>query len=146
MVMTNVSYFCFLLALSFTYFISSALAFWTTDYYINAIKVERSLAFTWYSIIAFIPPITGAIIGAIIISKLGGYNDPRSSKILLLISLLVAISGLPLPLSDNFVVLCCSMGFKFLFAGFAIPTMTGKMISAVPAPFRTIANSNANFI
>jgi len=91
-------------------------------------------------------PISGVIIGGIIITKLGGYNTKKSQKLLILVGSMAIICAIPVPLLQSYVPVCALLWWLLFFGGFCVPPLTGIMINSVPAKQKTAANSISNLL
>lgn len=86
----------------------------------------------------------GVILGGIITSKLGGYNSPPAIKIQVVAGILATCCSIPIPFSDTFAVAGTLLWGVLFFGGFALPQVTGIMISSVTPDQKASANSIAN--
>jgi len=60
-------------------------------------------SFILFVSIAITGPIAGCIIGGQVIQYFGGYNDPRSLHICLIVSFVATSAGIPMPFVYNIV-------------------------------------------
>ena len=88
------------------------------------------MASYYFAVTCFTAPVGGVIVGGIVTSALGGYNDPKAKKIQCLMGLLSSLSGLPIPFLTEFKYIGVLFWLLLFFGGFVLPPVTGIMISS----------------
>ena len=98
----------------------------------NVVGVSEDVASFYFAFTCFTAPVGGVVVGGIVTSILGGYNNPKAKKIQCVMALLSSLSGLPIPfLKNDFKVIAVLFWLLLFFGGFVLPNATGIMISSV---------------
>lgn len=108
------------------------------------LKADRDRVAWYFSLISFSAPITGVVIGGIMVTKFGGYNTKKSQLLIAFIGILSCLSCLPIPFVDDFYIFCVLIWLMLFFGGFILPQVTGIMLNSVNEYHRTQANSLAS--
>lgn len=130
-VMGNTVFICLCLGLTGLYFVVTGIQYWAPDYLQNVLGVSADVASFYFAVTCFTAPVGGVIVGGIVTSALGGYNNPRAKKIQCVMGLLSSLSGLPIPWLDEFKYVGPLFWLLLFFGGFVLPPVTGIMISSV---------------
>lgn len=93
-----------LIALTGTYFVSTGVQFWITDYFQIVLDVSKENAFIYYAIAAMTGPVSGIIIGGYVFNSLGGYTHPKALPVAILVMAIGCCCGFPACFSDNFLI------------------------------------------
>ena len=131
-------------ALSGLYFIVTGVQYWLPDYLKTVLKIDPVAANLFYSIMSLCAPVLGVVIGGIIISKLGGYNDIRAQKSLMVMGGFAVLAALPIPFLDTFWVFGICIWVLLFFGGAIVPPLIGVMINSVGEYQKASANSISN--
>lgn len=135
---------CF--SLTGLYFVVTGVQYWIPDYLQNEIGVSAHTTSLYFSVTSLSAPISGVIVGGIVVSKCGGYNTRKSHKLLLVVAVFAVLSALPVPFIKRgqfyFIGTCCWL--LLFFGGFVLPPLTGIMINSVGDYEKSSANSIAN--
>mmetsp|Transcript_2678 Transcript_2678/g.4509 ORF Transcript_2678/g.4509 Transcript_2678/m.4509 type:complete len:153 (+) Transcript_2678:1409-1867(+) len=94
--------------------------------------------------LSFTAPLSGVIIGGIVITNLGGYNSKRSHYCLVCMGLGAVLVCLPAPFIDKVPLFGSLIWLLLFFGGFILPPLTGIMLNSVSENQKTSANSLAN--
>ena len=124
------------------YAIVAAIQFWINDYLQYGLKIEEAQTrfIMFGSVIVTSPPL-GMIIGGIILSKVGGYEEEKAIYIPLIASLIVVIFANLAPLSTN-VYIFLPLFWVYFFSGSAvIPAANGISLVSVDKKFAGAASS-----
>ena len=60
------------------YFVVTGIQYWLPDYMQNVMEIEPELAAWYFAALCFTAPISGVVMGGIITTSFGGYNDWRA--------------------------------------------------------------------
>jgi hypothetical protein len=66
------------LTMSVILFLSTGIQFWLTDYYINVLHFDRGAVNIAYAVVSITGPTSGCGFGGYIVSKMGGYENPKT--------------------------------------------------------------------
>ena len=134
----------FALSLSGLYFVVTGIQYWMPDYLRQVFGATEEVIAWYYSALTFTGPISGVVIGGIVTSKLGGYNDHRAQKVLRMVCFGAVAVCIPSPLVNSIEVYCTLLWLLLFFGGFILPPLTGIMLSSVENQQKASANSLAN--
>ena len=126
------------------YFIITNIQYWVTLYLINIIGATESMAQTAFAIICVTAPTTGAVASGPITKWVGGYESPNALRLALFLSVLCGAIAFPLPLLDNFYLVCILLWLYLLVGGMLVPLATGTYLANVEEEYRTVASAMAN--
>ena len=79
--MGNIVFICLCFGLTGLYFVVTGIQYWAPDYLQNVVGVQADVASYYFAVTCFTAPVGGVIVGGIITSALGGYDNPRAKKI-----------------------------------------------------------------
>ena len=134
------------MSLTGLYFVVTGIQYWLPDYMQNVMEIEPELAAWYFAALCFTAPISGVVMGGIITTSFGGYNDWRAQVLQCVAGVSAVICALPIPFYDpdqRVAFVTCLWGLLF-FGGFILPPVTGIMLNSVSEYQRTSANSVAN--
>jgi hypothetical protein len=77
------------------------------------------------------------IFGGLVTSKLGGFNSKKAIYTSLGMLFFACIAGTPMPHLNIFWIFAIDMWLLLFVGAFAVPTLTGMMLSAVAERDRT---------
>jgi hypothetical protein len=102
-------------------------------------NVSKETAFISFTCIALTGPVIGVVTGGYIVSKLGGYTNPKALNISILFITVGGIAGMIACFVDNF-LLCVFLWWMLYFAGgFTLPVLVANLmynlIGYFPSPF-----------
>lgn len=60
------------------YFVVTGIQYWLPDYMQNVMEIEPELAAWYFAALCFTAPITGVVMGGIMTTWIGGYNEPKA--------------------------------------------------------------------
>lgn len=112
---------------------------------ITVLKQDEEIVFPTFAIISITGPVLGVVVGGNVTTALGGYNAPKSLKMMCLVSFFAVGSSIPVALTDNFPIVVSLIWLLLFAGGFILPTITGVMLNQVEKDQKTTANSIANF-
>lgn len=128
-------------------FVSTALTFWTTDYLTNVMNFDESTVNYSFIIVLVTAPATGMIVGGILVQKICGGYEKKTSIIFVSISLVLScVFIVPIYLFNELIPICVCLFGILLFGGAAIPTIQGITICSVSHDLRASGNSVCNLI
>jgi hypothetical protein len=88
------------LTMSVILFVSTGIQFWLTDYYINVLNFDRRDVNIAYAIVSVTGPTSGAGFGGYVVSKIGGYENPKTVYYVLIFASIGIGSALIIPFVD----------------------------------------------
>lgn len=84
--------------------------------------------------------------GGFILSKRGGYDNPRSVYYVFVFSAIGIGSAIVIPFLDNFYPVAIALWIVLFFGGAMMPGLTGIMMASVPPYLRPFGNSTGEII
>lgn len=141
---SNRAYLSFALTLSTIYFIITNVQFWFSDYMELILKMDKEHVVMSFSLICITAPTTGALIGSVIINKLGGYNSVNTMPFCLFVGVLCGMMGMPIPFMDNAPLVLLLLWLAIFNGGMLVPILTSLMLSVVQPELRPQATAIAN--
>ena len=96
-----------------------------------------------FVVVAISAPTSGAIIGGIIIKKLGGHSSPHALPFAALWGAIVVASGIPVVFLDSFTPMVPLLWMIFFAGGVAMPTLVGIMLYNLPEEIQPEASAIA---
>ena len=96
------------------------------------IGISEDLTDISFIIVAISAPTSGAIIGGIIIKKLGGHSSPYALPFATLQGAIVVASGVPIVFLNSFPLIVPLLWMIFFAGGVAMPTLVGIMLYNLP--------------
>ena len=112
---------------------------------ITVLKQDEEIVFPTFAVISITGPVLGVVVGGNVTAALGGYNSPKSLKLMCLVSFFAIGSSIPVAFLDNFSLVVILVWCLLFAGGFILPTITGIMLNQVEKDQKTTANSVANF-
>lgn len=97
-------------------FVSNALLYWMKSYLKDVINVDQTLIDIFFIVVVVTAPITGIIIGGILVNKIGGFQHVNSLKMGVIISFILFSIGIILFFIYNLYAFG-SLIWTFLFFG-----------------------------
>jgi len=149
------------IALCGIYYISTAIQYWASEYFIVEYHREGAEVTSTFLLVAGSAPILGVFGGSIIIDRNGGYDTPKQ---LVTAALLTTSWGFGAAVSAfgavvmgpvegksfnawlHFYAQVMFIWFILLFGGAMVPAITGIMMAAVPEDLRKSASSWSMFL
>jgi hypothetical protein len=122
-------------------FIVTGIQFWISDYMQEVLNVDPKSVFITFAFVCITAPVLGVMLGGYYIQHLGGYTNKQAMDACFKISVLAGLSGIFLPLIDNFYLFVFLMWFLLFFGASIVPGLTGIMLSSTPEKTKEIANS-----
>eukprot|EP00298_Acanthocystis_sp_HF-20_P003056 c13432_g1_i1.p1 GENE.c13432_g1_i1~~c13432_g1_i1.p1 ORF type:complete len:564 (+),score=226.28 c13432_g1_i1:30-1721(+) len=130
------------LALTFLFFVVTALQTYTTQYLTDEVKISKRLAVVSFGVISITGAIVGCVFGGVVIDKLGGYEEHyQTTKFCTFCCIFAFIFSLPTGFFPIYWVICVTLWFMLFFGGALIPAANGVLVSCVPFQFRSLALS-----
>lgn len=142
----NFEFMMTLLSITATYFLTTGIQFWISDYWHVVLGEPKEKTNLYFSICAITGPVAGVAVGGIAFARLGGFESYKSFPIAVGIMSLGAIVASPMPFFDNIGIAAFLLWFQFFCGGFCVPLLMSKLIHSVPPSASTTANSFANFV
>jgi MFS family permease len=141
--LTKKLFVCLALALSGLFFIITGIQYWISDYLQIVYGVRAEEVYYYFAITCLTAPFMGVVVNGFIITSMGGYNNPKSFTLCVVVASLGMFTALPIPfLTSKY--LTYSLIWLLLFNGaFLVPTLTGIMLNSVEESKKTTANSLA---
>ena len=135
------------ISLTFLYFISTALTFWCTDFYITVMGFDKDTSMVCFIVVAVSAPIIGVIYGGIVVQKyFGGYEHKNASYFVIIHLILAASCTLPPYWISNLPAMSINVWCLLALGGSCIPTLQGIVISSLPHKLRASGNSICNLL
>ena len=113
------------------------------SYLMEIIGISEDLTDISFVVVAISAPTSGAIIGGIIIKKLGGHSSPHALPFAALWGAIVVASGLPVVFLDSFTPMVPLLWMIFFAGGVAMPTLVGIMLYNLPEEIQPEASAIA---
>ena len=123
------------------YFIVAGITFWCADYLVVVLGVDRAVASAFFSLTAFVAPISGVLVGGSATTYYGGYKTKKTRELVLIVGWICIAVTVPLPIVTNFAAFGVLMWCLLFFGGSLLPALTGIMLNSVPNNIRASANS-----
>lgn len=128
---TNKAFMFLCLASSGLYFIVTGIQYWLPEYLKTEIGVDAATVNIFFSITSLCSPVSGVVLGGILIDKLGGYNNIRAQKALIVFGICAILSALPVPFLDHFLPIGLCTWVLLFFGGAIVPPLIGVIINSV---------------
>lgn len=133
------------LSISSLLFISTAVIFWTTEYFTNILYIGKEEVLSLFLFISLIGPILGIFSGGTIVQKFaGGYEGKHSILFCFLFSIFAFLFSLPVGFVSSEVLFSFLLTSILFFGGAIIPVIQGIMISSLKQDLRAAGNSISN--
>jgi len=135
------------LSITCLFFISTAMTFWTTDYLTNVMEFEDGAVTTSFIIISLSGPVSGLILGGIIVHKLfGGYEKTKSILFVNFCLFMASLFVVPIYFLNSLLLISGCLWFLLFFGAATIPTLQGITICSLPPKLRSSGNSVCNLL
>ena len=132
-VIKNPVYVLLVLSISSLYFVVTGLQFWITSYLNTIFDLKDGQIFLFFSVTCISAPLLGVFLGIVLFNCVGGYNNPRSLVLCVIVGLLAAISGMPVPfITHNSTLAFAFLWLVFFFGSIILAPMVGIMLNQVP--------------
>lgn len=146
-IITNPVYTFSCLAISNLLFISTAIIFWTSDYFHNVLHANSNQILGIFVFISLTGPILGIFFGGAVVQKYAkGYESKSSIVYCLIFSVSGFLSSIPVGFIDNIWTFSICLWSILFFGGAVIPNIQGIMISSLTPDLRASGNSISNTI
>jgi len=122
-------------------FISTILQFWMKDFLVKAMKFDQDAAVLTYILILVTAPVSGIILGGLIVQKMGGYEAKHSILICLGFCSVCGALSLIIPLITNHLLFSASMWIFLFFGGSLVPNLIGITLHSLPNELKGSGNS-----
>jgi MFS family permease len=133
------------ISMTFLYFISTALTFWSTDYLTKVMKFDKPEVMTAFIIILTTSPTGGVVFGGIFVQKyIGGYEQKHSIAFVCFQLLISSLFILPVYVLNELWTISLMLWLLLFFGGSTIPILQGITISSLPHSLRASGNSICN--
>ena len=127
--------------------VNTALHFWISDYMRTVLLINDSLKILIsYSIIAVSGPVGGVLASSIVSFFLGGYENKKSTLVLLGLHFITCLFGLAIPFMGNLYSFCSATAMYLVFSSAALPIVQGLIITSVAPKLKGTAFSIANLV
>lgn len=130
--LTNVQFMCFVLALTGMYFVTTGIQFWITDYFQNVYGISKEAVFIFFGAAAVTGPVFGVVAGGYVFNHIGGYTDPRSLNLAIVVCSISSVLGFSACFFDRFLVVISLLWIQFFAGGFTMPVLLGILLNMVP--------------
>lgn len=131
----------------FLLFPLTAMNQWTIHYMENALGItDKKIKLISFAVISATSPTIGTVIGGMVGTKIGGYENKRASFACVLLYLGSCAGVILIPLMNNIWTFTFAFWLCLVFCAAIIPILTGVIISAVPNCLRGSAGSVTSFI
>lgn len=77
-VCTNKIFLSLMFALTGLFYVVTGIQYWLPDYIQNVLDIEPHTATLYFVVVSLSAPIGGVIVGGIVTTAYGGYNDPKA--------------------------------------------------------------------
>lgn len=131
-------------SISGLFFVVTGVQYWLPTYAQLAFGVTPDIAAVSYSVISFTGPISGVIVGGILTTYCGGYNEPKGQLLQCICAILTILSAIPVPFCYCYKTFCVFIWLTLFFGGFILPPLTGIMLNTVAEEDKGSAMSLAN--
>ncbi len=105
------------------------------------LEFEKNRVFLAFIIVTLTAPTLGVIIGGIVTSFLGGYENIKASFLCLIGALGATLLAIPIPFLNNFYAFISVLYGILIFGGAIFPSILGVIISSVPNDKKATASS-----
>ena len=102
-------------------------------------KQPKETVFTCFTVVSLTGPVAGVIIGGIVSSKTGGYNNPKTSYLAAFIAVVAVSCAIPcafVPI-DYFYAQIALLWMLLFAGGFMMPILMGVMMNTVDETLKT---------
>jgi len=130
-------------ALAGLFLIITGLQYWLSDYLQIVYKIPEQEVYYYFSLTCLTAPFSGIVVNGFVMTAMGGYKNPKSFTICLVVAFLGMLIALPIPFLNS-KIWCYALIWLLLFSGaFLVPTLTGIMLNSVEESKKTTASSIA---
>lgn len=141
----NFEFVCLMFTMVGVLYLVAGIQYWTVNYEITVLGAGKIIATSSCAIICITGPVSGLVIGGLMTSYYGGYNNQRAQMMSVVSGWICTVIGLPMPWVSSFHVFCFLLWLLLFFGAFFIPVTIGQMLNSVPYEKRGAANSVAQF-
>ncbi len=89
------------------------------------LKFPEQSVFTIYGICSITSTLLGVIVGGVCVHRLGGYQNPNSFKLCLLMALVASLFAIPIPYVNSMGLFVALLVMLLFCGAFIMPTLTG---------------------
>ena len=144
-ILSNKEFLCLMLTLTMIYYIVAGIQYWTTNYLITVLSIDKTVATSLVAITSITAPISGVLVGGIATSYCGGYMTQKAQSVSLCAAYICMFCSLPIPWVSTKELFFTFVWLLLFFGGFIILVLICWMLSSVPHKQRGTANSIAQF-
>lgn len=119
-----------MLATCVLFYVISGILFWTTDYFIDVIEVEKNDVTVAFGLTSITAPVFGAIASIPLESKIG-FNSKYTLPACLVVSLICYAFAFFIPLYETMWGIIVHIWFLLFFGGMLLPITNGRLLSLV---------------
>lgn len=135
------------ITLSSLFLIVAAIQFWSNDYLEKCLFIEDEKKRLYYFLFLIMTsPPAGIIVGGILSSKVGGYDNKKAINIPLIASFLVCIFANIVPLSRNLYFFLPTFSFFLFLGSVVLPVAHGILLVSVDKQYAGSASSLSTLI
>ena len=104
---------------------------------------DKSVAVSVFALISITGPTFGVIVGGIVITFYGGYNNIFAQKLIMYMGWISVLVIIPIPFTSKLSLFGCLLWVTLFIGGFMMPALMGIMLNSVPENLRASANALA---
>ena len=130
--------------MSSLYFIITGIQFWVSDFFITVLRVPRQTVFIAFPVVCISGPVLGLITGGVIVTRIGGYTNPKVLGLCALGGFFSSVFGIPFAFMNSFPWAVTLLWLLLFFGGMILMPLTGMIISTAPLEIKAVSNSIAN--
>jgi sugar phosphate permease len=145
-VISNKVFMSLCMCLTGLFFVVTGIQYWAPDYLKNILNVDDHTASVYFATTSLFAPVSGVIIGGIITTSYGGYNQRKAQLLQCVVGVCACLVALPIPFMSDFFYVGILFWVLLFCGGFILPPVTGIMINSVGDYQKSSANSVANLI
>ncbi|KNC86164.1 hypothetical protein SARC_01690 [Sphaeroforma arctica JP610] len=137
-------------ALCSLYFVVTGIQMWITRYLTEYLQVDPMTVTIAFSVVSATGPLTGVIVGGIVMDKLGGYRGVEgmitTCKVSTVFGVCAVLAAYTVIFVHNFWANIGLIWILLAFGGGIVPGATGVLMSSVPSHLRAFASSAATLV
>lgn len=80
------------------YFVVAGVQYWCPNYMTKVLDIDVSVATTYFAITSFSAPVSGVLIGGVVTSYYGGFNNKNTQALVLIVGWVTVLFTIPIPL------------------------------------------------
>ena len=126
------------------YFIITGIQFWVSDYFISVLGVPRETVFITFPIVFISGPVLGVVTGAVVVTRMGGYTNPKVLGLCCLGGFFASVFGIPFAFLNSFAWAVAFLWLLLFCGGMILMPLTGMIINTAPLEIKAVSNSIAN--